>query len=289
LDNISHKSVESEGNFPDTTNGELSVEIEGQQPRDDGGGGPPVQFTARARNDAPKNTYYYSRGFKALGDPSPSGLARTLAAAPEAEKAAAEWAARTATAWDGRRARGRAGNGPRRRLGLGSSAQDGEIRQSLVADAAAGKGRVTPGNAAAHGFDAISPVLNLSAAAIGFTEERDAAAAMIDAERSVARAIKDKKVLAAADKAAAEFEEEEIAAASAKADAEGVNPEEFTATGGVSPLPPAGGRRSRKRRRTRKKRGGYGPITTGGWFPHNLLLPSQHLGSLGMWWTGGRR
>ena len=35
------RSVESEGNFPDTTNGELSMEktIEGQQPRDDGGGG----------------------------------------------------------------------------------------------------------------------------------------------------------------------------------------------------------------------------------------------------------
>ena len=154
-----------------------------------------------------------------------------------------------------------------------------------------GKGRVTPDNAAAHGFAPISPVLNLSAAAIGFTEERDAAAAMIDAERSAAAATKDKKVLAAADKAAAEFEEEEaeIAAASAKADAEGVNPDDWPATGGVSPLPPAGGRRSRKRRRTRKKRGGYGPITTGSWISHNLLLPSQHLGSLGMWWTGGRR
>ena len=31
----------SDGNFPDTTNGDLSMEktIEGQQPRDDGGGG----------------------------------------------------------------------------------------------------------------------------------------------------------------------------------------------------------------------------------------------------------
>ena len=34
------RSVESEGNFPDTTNGELSMEktIEGQQARNDGGG-----------------------------------------------------------------------------------------------------------------------------------------------------------------------------------------------------------------------------------------------------------
>ena len=120
LDNISHKSVESYGNFPDTTNGELSVEIEGQQPRDDGGGGPGVQFTAQARNDAPKNTYYYSRGFKALGDGSPSGLAQALAAAPEAEKEAALWKAKTAVAWDGRRRRGKRWSGRAAAAGDGS-------------------------------------------------------------------------------------------------------------------------------------------------------------------------
>lgn len=92
---------------------------------------------------------------------------------------------------------------------------------------------------------------------------------------------RDQLAVAAAERAAAAVNDPKVAAAAEEA------ANDFVATLGKAP--PMGGRRSRKRRRrrrrTRKKRAGFGPITTGGWIHHNLLLPSQHLGQLGMWFA----
>jgi len=89
------------------------------------------------------------------------------------------------------------------------------------------------------------------------------------AEKAAAAAAKDPKVGAAANAAADEWDDV-------------FDDKEF-----LFDYEQGGGRRKRRRRRrrTRKKKAGYGPITTGGWIPHNLLLPSQHLGSLSMWWV----
>ena len=73
------RSVESEGNFPDTTNGELSMEktIEGQQPRDDGGGGGDGGGAGDGLATPPsKNDYFFPSSAHAVaGRPADSAAA----------------------------------------------------------------------------------------------------------------------------------------------------------------------------------------------------------------------
>ena len=321
MDNISHKSVESEGNFPDTTNGELSVEttIEGQQPRDDGGGGPPVQFTARARNDAPKNDYYFPSGAHAVvGRPAAADDLPPLEELSKSENLRRELASSSYSDVEGnaavkRRLKGRWRNAARGAAAAAISAgvdpakefkplfpshlitpeilADAETRRSLeimkrdhprvrspVQGLADGLGSGL-GDEFGRGRKTVTP----PPPDAKWIEREKGEAAYVQSMR-------DQKQWEKRQKYNKEGLAREAAAAAAR-DPKVIDAANEAAAETMFKLEMGGGRRKRrrKRRRTLKKRAGYGPITTGGWIHHNLLLPSQHLGSLGMWWTGGRR
>ena len=308
LDNISHKSVESEGNFPGTTNGELSVEktIEEQAP--------PLLDMGRIINSdndsdlsdegAQNNDYYfYSPNVDAVGD-------ETLEELSKSEKLRREIADMNDVAADrpARRAKKGRWRDRARRAALAAIdydydptrefksskptspwsreiKMDSETRASLeaegrdptlhgLADGLGEEGGRTVLTPAPFGGRDVDERLDVEESMRGVKEvmewrKREEEGRRLDNERwarvAAAAAAKDPEVRKAANVAADEWDDEDL----------------------MFGLDMGGGRRKRRRRRrrTRKKRAGYGPIATGGWIPHNLLLPSQHLGSLGMWWT----
>jgi len=308
------RSVESEGNFPDTTNGELSMEktIEGQQPRDDGGGGGDGGGAGDGLATPPsKNDYFFPSSAHAVaGRPADSAAAdndlpplgeltktellmRELADSSdddslefEVEKAELE----------AKREKRRAHSRALREAGVSTTEkfatkdpwmephilQDPQTRTSLEKM----KRDASPVFfGLADGVRTVSPV---PPAAEGERRDREEAEAdyrqMMKAQRQWEKAAEyDKEEAARAAAAAAARDPKVREAARWAADEWDASDDEDLMFG----LDMGGGRRKRRRRRrrTRKKRAGYGPIATGGWIPHNLLLPSQHLGSLGMWWT----
>ena len=326
-DNISHKSVESEGNFPDTTNGELSMEktIEGQQPRDDGGGGPTVGKTARARNDAPKNwnpnlsNYYFPSAAHAVaGRPKAAAAAADdlppLEELSKSEKLRRELASSSYSDVEGnavvkRRLKGRWRNAAR---GAAAAAISAGVDPTKEFKPLFPSHLLTPEILADPGTRTSLEIMKrdtspLHGLADGLGASREAVtpppdgtdrfAAMLRREREEEGKFKLSRRKQKQWETAQEYDKEDLAREAAHAAAAAVRDKKVVdaandaanaaAAETMFELEMGGGRRKRrrKRRRTRKKRAGYGPITTGGWIHHNLLLPSQHLGSLGMWWT----
>ena len=286
--------VESEGEFPDTTNGELSVEktIEEQIP--------PLEDMGRIINSdensdmsdegAQNNDYYFAPNMEAVGDETFEELSKS-------EKLRREIADMNdvASGRDARRAKRDRQRDKARRTALAAMVRpvspwlreiemgDPQTRASLeaegdewwkrgLADRLGGKeGRtaVTPPPPGSWGDDNEEEKEKEFKESWKAQKQRETARRYDEedlkrAEKAAAAAANDPKVGAAANAAADEWDDANIF--------------EFEQGGGRR-------KRRRRRRRTRKKKAGYGPITTGGWIPHNLLLPSQHLGSLGMWWT----
>ena len=320
LDNISHKSVESEGNFPDTNNGELSVEktIEGQQPRDDGGGGGDARVATRdgrATPPAAKNDYYLPSAAHAVaGRPKAAGAAADdlppLEELSKSEKLRRELASSSYSDVEGnavvkRRLKGRWRNAARGAAAAAISAgvdptkefkplfPSPKITAEILADADTRRSLqiMKRDTSPLHGFadglgscrEAVTPP----------PDGTDLFAAMLRREREDEEKFKLSRRKQRQWETAQEYDKEDLArevahaAAAAVRDKKVVDAANAAAAETMFDLEMGGGRRKRRRRRrrTRKKRAGYGPIATGGWIPHNLLLPSQHLGSLGMWWT----
>jgi len=312
----------------DTTNGELSVEktIEGQQPRDDGGGGgegvrvhgPGVTQsgkTAQIQASEMDGYFFPSAAHAVAGRPADSAAAdndlppleeltktellmRELADSSDDDSL--EFEAERAEL-EAKREKRRAYSRALRQAGVSvvyeedtapkdpwmvaareHILQDPDTRTSLEKM----KRDTSPVFfGLADGVRAVSPV---PPAAEGERLDREEAEAqyrwsLMKQKQWEKAAEYDKEELAREAAAAAAKDKKVREAARWAADEWDVSDDEDLMFG----LDMGGGRRKRRRRRrrTRKKRAGYGPIATGGWIPHNLLLPSQHLGSLGMWWT----
>lgn len=316
----------------DTTNGELSVEktIEGQQPRDDGGGGgegvrvhgPGVTQSGKTmrRRRKQMDGYFFPSAAHAVAGRKPRQAAASdlppieedISAAPltktellmqeladSSDDDSLEFEAERAE-MEAKKEKRRAYSRALREAGVSVSEkfatkdpwmeehilQDPDTRTSLEKM----KRDTSPVFfGLADGVRTVSPV---PPAAEGERLDREEAEAdyrqMMKAQRQRVKGMEyDKEKLAREAAAAAAKDPKVRKFASRAADEWDASDDEDL----MFRFEQGGGRRKRrrKRRRTRKKKAGYGPITTGGWIHHNLLLPSQHLGSLGMWWTGGRR